>query len=253
MWKVEKMKYQTKVSKMKKFEKGLEHTIHGEKLSDLVGEISFSSGIFFLLSGRKPNEIEGKLFDAMLLSIIDHGMGTLSSMATRFVASGRTGMSSAVAAGMLSIGDLHGGAMQKAMEQYEQLHSMSEEERVAVVTDMIRDKKLIYGFGHKVYKSGDPRVRVLLELVSSLGYKSRHLFIKDFIEGTFSEVKGKVLHMNIDGVIALLLLDFGFDARLSKGIFLIGRCAGLVAQANEEMVSERAVRRVPEEMIEDMR
>jgi len=237
---------------MKAFDDGPMHTIHGEKLSDLIGEMSFSSGIFFLLSGRKPNEVEAKLFDAMLLSVIDHGMGTPSSMATRFVASGRTGLSSAVAAGMLSIGNYHGGAMEKAMEQYAEFDAIdSEEEKKAVVLELVREKKVIYGFGHKVYKNGDPRVRELLDLVSELGYESKHLYIKDLIEGAFSEVKGKVIHMNVDGLIALMLLDFGFDSKLSQGIFLIGRSAGLVAQAHEEIVTEKAVRRVPEEMIEE--
>ncbi|MBT4605163.1 citryl-CoA lyase [archaeon] len=246
------MKYQTRLSKMKHFDDGPMHTIHGVKLSDLLSEMSFSSGIFFLLSGRRASEVEAKIFDKMLLSIIDHGMGTPSSMATRFVASGRTGMSSAVAAGILAVGNVHGGAMEKAMEQYALWHDLSEDNRKQKINDAILNKKTIYGFGHKVYKQGDPRVRELLALVASLGYESKYLHIKGLVEGSFSEVKGKVIPMNIDGVIALLLLDFGFDSKVSSGIFLIARSAGLVAQAHEEIKHEKPFRRVSEEIIEDL-
>jgi len=66
----------------------------------------------------------------------------------------------------------------------------------------------------------------------------------------FLEVKGRKIPINIDGLIAVLLCDFGFDALLGKGIFIIGRVPGLVAQCFEELKFEKPVRRLDEDDIE---
>ena len=62
--------------------------------------------------------------------------------------------------------------------------------------------------------------------------------------------QGSKVYCNIDGLIAALLCDFGFDSLLGKGIFLIGRTPGLVAQTYEELKFEKPVRRIDEEEIE---
>ena len=77
------MKFKTKISKLGNDDVD----IRGKKLSDLIEKSSFTDAIFLLLSSREPTEKESKIFAAMLTSIIDHGMGTASSLTTRFVAS----------------------------------------------------------------------------------------------------------------------------------------------------------------------
>lgn len=240
----ERKKFKTKISKITS--EGL--MIRGDSLGSLL-QGRFTDAIFFLLSGRKAEEKESLLFEKMLISIIDHGMGTTSSMASRFVVSGGNALNVGVGAGMLSIGDYHGGAIEKAMKQFKQWKELGKGIKRNII-EMISNRKTIYGFGHKHYKEGDPRVALLIEEMERVGFNSEYLFLKEIVEKAFFTVKSKTIKINIDGLLALLLLDFGFDSRLGKGIFLIGRCPGLVAQCYEEMTEEKPVRRVSEEEID---
>jgi citryl-CoA lyase len=245
------MKFETRISKMNTSDvtKPM-HEIRGKSLSSLIEKKSFSETVFFLLSGREAKIEEVALFDKMLISVIDHGMGTTSSMTSRFVASGGNSLHVAVAGGILSVGNYHGGAVEKAMSQFYQWKNMSEEELKEELVRKVTKKETIYGFGHKVYKFGDPRVEVLLNESAKLKFKSKYLYLKDLVEEAFSQIKGKSIHCNIDGLLAIFLCDFGFDHVLGKGIFLIGRVPGLIAQSHEEITHEKPVRRVSEDKIE---
>jgi citryl-CoA lyase len=239
------MEYKTRISKIE----NNDVTIRGDKLSNLVRAGKFTDAIFLELSGRKPTEPESILFEKMLISCLDHGMGTTSSLTSRFVASGGNSLNVAVGGGILSIGNYHGGAIEKAMELFYSWQDKTSEEVTIIVKDMILNKKTLYGFGHKHYKDEDPRVSVLTREISELDYDSKFLFIKEIVESQFQQIKNKKIPLNIDGMLALLLCDFSFDSKLGKGIFIIGRTPGLVAQAHEELQHEKPVRRISEENI----
>lgn len=236
------MKFETRISKIE----NQDLTLRGQKLSDLIKNGKFSDVIFLTVSGRLPKKEESILFEKLLISIIDHGAGTTSAMTTRFVASGGNSLNTAVGAGLLSIGNYHGGAIENAMKQFYLWKDMDKGDCEKEVEELIKNKKTIYGFGHKVYKKGDPRVAVLLEEIKKLSFESEFLFMKEVVEQRFTTLKNKNIPINIDGLIAILLCDFGFHATLGKGIFLIGRTPGLVAQANEELQYEKPVRRADE-------
>ena len=85
----------------------------GYRQQDLIGNIPFPHVVFLLIKGELPSKSHGKMMDAILTSCIDHGVTSPSPMAARVVASGGVPLPSAVAAGILSIGDAHGGAIEK--------------------------------------------------------------------------------------------------------------------------------------------
>ncbi|MBI2102614.1 citryl-CoA lyase [Candidatus Woesearchaeota archaeon] len=240
------MEFKTRISKLV----DNDVVIRNEKLSSLITQGKFSDAIFLLLSGRKATAAESVLFEKMLIGVIDHGMGTTSSLTARCIASGGNALNVGVGGGILSIGDHHGGAIEKAMQQFYAWEQLGKERASIQIREMISGKKTIYGFGHKVYKDEDPRVLLLLKEMKKLGFKSKHLFLKEEVEKAFQETKGKSLPINIDGFLALLLCDFSFDPLLGKGVFIIGRTPGLVAQTYEELKYEKPVRRVEEDEIE---
>ncbi|MDP3989970.1 MAG: citryl-CoA lyase [archaeon] len=223
--------------------------IRNKNLSEMIQRGSFTDSIFFLLKGKEPNNEESILFEKILISIIDHGMGTTSSLTSRCVISGGNALNVGVAGGILSMGDYHGGAIENSMKQLAEWKSMNSEDAIKNITEAVSNKKTIFGFGHKHYKEGDPRVIIIQKEIELLGYESKHLAITDLIENLFEKIKGKKLFLNIDGLMAALLLDFGFDPEMGKGLFIIGRTPGLVAQCYEEKTSEKPVRRIPEESI----
>jgi len=221
-------------------------TLRDKKLTTLVEENSFSDTIFYLFTAKMPDAKESRIFSAMLVSIIDHGMGTASAQATRYVMSAGNTVNASLAAGVLAIGDRHGGAIEKAMEQLIGIDDVT-----AFVQECLSKKKLIYGFGHKVYNE-DPRAKTILDLCKELRYVSKHLDAVLAIEQEIEKQKGKKIPLNIDGLIAALLLSMGFSPEIGKGFFCIGRLPGLLAHALEQH-KEGKLLRVSEEDIEFLR
>lgn len=89
---------------------GHETYIRGYRLLDLVGNLSFAQAIYLILKGELPTEKESKMMEAMLVSVIDHGIAPPSAIAARAVASGGNSLNVGVAAGVLAFGSAHGGA-----------------------------------------------------------------------------------------------------------------------------------------------
>lgn len=235
------MEFKTSISKMTDDD----HIIRGEKLSDLIATSNFSDAIYLILRGEKPTEAQSKVFTAMLVSVIDHGMGTASSMTARFAASGGNTVNSSIAAGVLALGDYHGGAIEKAMEQLTEVKDAKQ-----FVTDALANKKTIYGFGHKIYKDSDPRVAQVLSVCEKAGFKSTNIELVQVIEKEIEAQKGKKIVLNIDGLMAAILLEMGFNPLQGKGLFVIARTPGLTAQVVEELQSDDHVRRIDEDKID---
>src|SRR5882672_12666641 len=91
--------------------------VRGHDVLDLMRQATFTDMIFLLHHDRLPSAAERRLMDAILIGVADHGAGAPSCAAARLAASGnRQSLSAAVAAGVLTIGDEHGGAGSACME-----------------------------------------------------------------------------------------------------------------------------------------
>ena len=226
----------------------------GYDQEDLITNLSFAEMVFLILRERLPDEREAKMFNHILVSFCDHGVTPPSTQSARLIASSGATINNAVAGGLLSFGKNHAGAIEKAMELFqESIESLNLEEtdeedinkKIALKAIEIVDKyqsesKRIPGYGHR-YHSKDPRAVRLLDLAileSSIGPHTKLALV---IESILSERKG--ICLNVDGANAGLLSDLGFDSSLGLGIFMIGRLPGLVAHAYEEMEEEEKFRR----------
>ena len=226
----------------------------GYDQEDLITNLSFAEMVFLLLRERLPDEREAKMFNHILVSFCDHGVTPPSTQSARLIASSGATINNAVAGGLLSFGKNHAGAIEKAMELFqESIESLNLEEtdeedinkKIALKAIEIVDKyqsesKRVPGYGHR-YHSKDPRAVRLLDLAileSSIGPHTKLALV---IESILSERKG--ICLNVDGANAGLLSDLGFDSSLGLGIFMIGRLPGLVAHAYEEMEEEEKFRR----------
>ena len=222
----------------------------GYPQEDLIGSIPFSHVVYLLLRGILPDERQGKMMDAILTACIDHGVTPPSAMATRVVASGGVPLPTAVAAGILSIGDAHGGAIEKgAAFLQEGIIRMKQDqwsfEKTAqiLVVESREKKQRILGFGHRVH-TADPRTTRLFDLAKTLEISGDHVNLAKAIEVELKEATGRHLPINVDGAIAAIISDMGFDWRLGKGFFLMGRVAGLTAQAYEEQTEFKPMRKI---------
>jgi citryl-CoA lyase len=222
----------------------------GYRQEDLIGKVPFSHVVYLLLKSELPSEEHGQMIDAILTACIDHGVTPPSAMATRVVASGGVPLPTAVAAGILSIGDAHGGAIEKGarflqdgIKQMKQHNTSIDEIAKELVTESRKNKQRILGFGHRVHTK-DPRTQRLFALAEELHIAGDHMKLSQAIEKELTGSLGKALPINVDGAIAAIISDMGFDWRLGKGFFLLGRVAGLTAHTYEEQTEFKPMRKM---------
>ena len=226
--------------------------VAGYDIGSLMKRLTFAEMIFLLHLGRIPTQQEGKLLDAILIAEADHGPGSPSAATARLACSGNRGsVSSAIAAGVLAIGDQHGGAGMACMETIAAGVALAASEGITIeeaagriVDDSRSRKERIPGMGHRVH-SHDPRKDVLFGMAREYGLAKDGVAFMLALEAEVA-AKVKPLPINIDGVLAAVLYDLGFPPVFGRLCFIIGRVAGLSAEVAEELAREKAMRiRIP--------
>ena len=210
---------------------GDDAVIRGEDLENVM-DMEFADAIWLLLNGEKPSEEESEMFNTVLSSSIDHGVGNPSTVSARTVQSGGNDMNTSVAAGILALGDKHGGAIEDCMKMLQ-----SDKNTEEIVEEALESGEKIPGIGHKVYDEKDPRASKIIEKANELGIAGDYTEKIREIRDLFSEEKVSLV-LNVDGAIAGVMSDLDWDHRLGKGVFIIARTPGLVAHVREEMDEE---------------
>ena len=224
--------------------------LRGYPIDHLMGKISFSQGIYLALKGELPTEQVGRMIDAILVSSIDHGATPPSILAARTVASTGAPLSSAIAAGVLAISRLHGGAIEEGMEQMLAVARRADAEKISepeaasrLVAEAKASKKRLSGFGHRIH-TDDPRSKRLFTMARELGLSGRHVSIASALEDALAASSGKRLPLNVDGAIAAVLCDLGFEPSIGNAFFIVARVVGMVAHIEEERRREKPMRRI---------
>lgn len=220
--------------------------VRGYDLTKLAGKTSFAASIYLILKGEMPSEKAEKMLEAMLVISIDHGVEPSSVVAARNIYSGGSPVQAAVAGGLLAFGDFHGGAIEAAMENF---YGYADKSPRELIDDLKSRDKRVAGFGHKLYKGADPRTERLIEIANETGFYGKYVKFAQSVVEVFNKSE-KQLPLNIDGIIAALLCEMGFDAKVGKGIFIIARTPGLVAHVIEEALREQPARRLTEDEVE---
>ena len=223
--------------------------VRGYDIAELMGNVSFGQAVYLILRGELPNDNVGRLMEAMLVASIDHGATPPSALAARTVASTGATLSAAVAAGISSINDHHGGAIEQCARQLGNIVNQQKEtaeslDRVAeaVLNDLKRAGQRMAGFGHRIHEH-DPRTARLFELAEQAGIVSSHMQAARAVEKIFA-AGGRNLPINVDGAMGAILADLGFDSAMMNGLFMIARLPGLVAHVHEEKMRQKPMRRI---------
>jgi citrate synthase len=234
--------WETSISDIKKNE----IIIRGYPIEELIGNISYTQMLYLLLCGEILSEKKAKLLESVLVAGADHGPRAPSIAAARMAATCGISFNSCVATGINVLGDVHGGAVEKAMHLFYETGSLldthPEKELSSIVAEKFtlfqREGKKLPGFGHQLHDD-DPRVRRLYELAQRLieegEIKGRYLAIAEAYRTQLERAKGKKITMNIDGVAAAIQCELSIPAEAAKGIFALSRGMGIVAHAFEEL------------------
>jgi citrate synthase len=208
--------------------------IRGYRVQDLMERCSFGDIIYLTFKGELPPGNEGKLIEMIMVSSTDHSFLAPSIDATRFVASGGVPLQAAVAAGVISLGDHHGGAIEQCAQMLQESVPQGKTGS-GIVTDYRARKQRIPGFGHP-WHDRDPRTMTLIAKAKEWNLAGPHL---QLVESIASELK---LPPNIDGVISGIISDLGIAWQYGRAFFIVPRVVGLAAHAVEEMTRERPFR-----------
>lgn len=220
----------------------------GYDLTTLMTQNTFTDTIFLLYKGRLPERHERKLIDAILSASADHGPGSPSAASARLVATGnRESFSAAIAAGVLAIGDAHGGAGEACVEVIAQGVDLAHKESISIqeaakrIADDFRARgKRLPGMGHRTH-STDPRAEILFNIAREGNLAGKGVEFLEALEA-YVRVQIKPLPVNVDGAIGAVLYDMGFPAAAGKLLFIIGRVAGLTVEVLEEYTREKPMR-----------
>jgi len=220
--------------------------VRGYDIADLMEKLSFAQAVFLILRGQLPDDKEARMMEAILVSSIDHGASPPSVLGTRTVVSGGNPLNAAVAGGILVIGDSHGGAIEQSARLLQDW-AMRDGDIGTIAAELnlhLRELKIrMPGFGHRLHTT-DPRTVKLFDLAARLDFSGRHTELAKALETELEKSSGKKLPINVDGAIAAVISDMGFDWRLGKGFFIISRVPGLVAHAFEELTTQKPMRQL---------
>ena len=226
--------------------------VRGYDVTALMAGRTFTDLIALLFKGELPSAAERTLLDAVLVGMAAPGSGAPSCAAARLAASGnRASLSAAVAAGILTIGDEHGGAGSNCMELIAAGLALAAREGLSLdaaagrlVDEARTENRRLPGFGHRVH-THDPRTPVLFEMARAQGVAGDGVRFTEALERAIA-ARVRPLTINIDGALAALLHDLGYPPPAGRLIFIIGRVAGIAAEVAEEHAREKPMRiRVP--------
>jgi citrate synthase len=206
-------------------------------VNDLIGKVSFTEMMLFQITGRRPAPQQVALLDAVLVTLMEHGL-TPSVIATRMIyASAPEALQSAVAAGLLGVGSTFIGTMENAAKLLDEILAAPEGEaaRSRAIAQRHRDSRTpLPGFGHHLHKPDDPRSARLIALAREHGVRGRHIGALEALAAAADEVYGRHITINATGAIAAVLGEIGFPAEVMRGVAVVSRAAGLVGHILEE-------------------
>lgn len=236
--------------------------VRGRDLTQLLGKVSLGDFAFLELKGRLPTEPESRMFNAIAVTLVEHGM-TPSAIAARLTYFGAPeAMQGAVAAGLLGMGDRFGGSVEEAARMLQE--SLAEAapgvdlRTIAnrLVSEHREKKQLIAGLGHPVHKPVDPRTPKLFALAAENGLSGRYVELMELVSQEASRSFGRPLPVNATGAIGAIASELEIPWRVCRGLAVMARAIGLVAHILEEIEDPMAAEiwaRVEEEASEHER
>lgn len=216
-------------------------TIFGKDLpSEILGHVNLGDMGFLELTGRLPDANESRMFNAMVVTLVEHGL-TPSAIVARMTYMGAPeSLQGAVAAGLNGLGTVFVGSIEGAARLLKE--AMPEPGPDAdfdalaqkVVDDYRSPRRIIPGIGHPLHKPVDPRTARLYALARETGFDGPYLTLMTRIAEVGTRQGGKDLPVNATGAIGALCCEMGFDWKVCRGLGVMARAVGLVGHILEE-------------------
>jgi citrate synthase len=229
---------------------------------EILGRLTLGDMAFLELMGRTPTEGESKLFNAMVVTLVEHGI-TPSALAARLTYLGAPeAMQAAVAAGLCGLGSVFVGStegcakmLREALPDPGAPVDLPELAR-RIVADHREHGRIVPGIGHPIHKPVDPRSVRLFEIARETGFYGKYCELVQAVAAAAERSAGKSLPLNATGAIGALGCELGFDWKVLRGLGVMARAIGLVGHLLEESrtpIAQEVWLRVEEEASEHLK
>ncbi|AIQ63378.1 Citrate synthase 2 [compost metagenome] len=211
-----------------------------EPVAPLKG-VSIAENFLYMLRGQQPDMISVKALDTALVLHADHELNA-STFAGRVTVATLSDIYSGVTSAVGALkGPLHGGANEAVMKMLEEIGTLSNVE--PYIRTKLERREKIMGFGHRVYKNGDPRAKHLMKMSRELGIMKGDTRLFDMSVKVEELVTGqKGLRPNVDFYSASVYTQLGIERELFTPIFAISRVSGWTAHILEQYEDNRIIR-----------
>jgi citrate synthase len=214
---------------------------HDQEILAPRDDLGYSANLLYMVTGEEPSAQDVRLMDVLLILHADHELNA-STFAARVIASTLSDVYSAVtgAVGALK-GPLHGGANEKVIEMTIEIGTPENAE--SYVDALLAKRQKITGFGHRVYKTTDPRALILKEMAQKFAKSEKERRVFQILEKTEEMMKTwKNLYPNVDLYSGLALNHVGIPSYLFTPVFAVGRAPGWLAHILEQYADNRLIR-----------
>jgi citrate synthase len=217
---------------------------HGDNPVAPDPAMGHAASFLYMLTGQRPHSTAVRAMDIALTLHADHELNA-STFAARVAAATLTDVHSAVVAGIGTLkGPLHGGANAEVMKMLLEIGEDASADRIdGYVRGKLARKEKISGFGHRVYRTEDPRATHLRRMSKELGERAGSTRWFDVSERIESIVRGeKKLYPNVDFYSASAYYTMGIAIDLYTPIFAVSRISGWTAHVLEQYANNRLIR-----------
>ncbi|MDP3136525.1 MAG: citryl-CoA lyase [Burkholderiaceae bacterium] len=238
-------------------------TVRGKDLpSEILGHMNLGDMAYLQLTGRTPTPEQSRVFNAMLITLVEHGI-TPSALVARMTYTGAPeSLQAAVAAGLCGLGTVFVGSTEGAARMlYEALPDPSRPADLKAIArttvEAFRTRReIVPGIGHPVHKPVDPRAPRLFQIAAENGMATQYIRLMELIAEEAERQSGKQLPVNATGAIGAICCEFGFPWKVVRGFGVMARAIGLVGhilEESEQPMSMEILWRVEEEASRHLR
>jgi citrate synthase len=209
--------------------------------------LSHGANFLYMIRGSKPSKLEAEVIEKDFILSAEHELNA-STFSSRVTASTLADLYSAVVSGLCTLkGPLHGGARAEVMTMIKEIACPENAEKY--ILEKMGKKEKIMGFGHRVYKTYDPRGTLFKQLSKQLAeakgdmhwYETAEV-IENTVVRELVEKKGKPIYPNVDFYSGVIYMNMDIPPQLATSIFAIGRVSGWIAHCFDQYEKKRIIR-----------
>lgn len=231
--------------------------------TEVLGHMDLAAFSFLQLTGRRPTDEQARVYNALLITLVEHGL-TPSALAARLTYAGAPeSLQAAVAAGLCGLGSVfvgttEGSAQMLADALADDADGTVDLGRAAdeIVAGFRERKQFVPGLGHPFHKPIDPRTPRLFEIAAECGLRGRYCELMEQVAVAAERASGKALPVNATGAIGALCNELGLPLKAVRGLGVMARAIGLVGhilEESEQPIGVELWRRADDEASEHLR